>query len=226
MRHYNSSAEADQITAAQAGDGAAYERLVAEHRGRLHAYCYRMLGSVHDADDAVQETLLAAWRGLGQFEGRSSLRSWLYRIATHACLRLITNRRRVLASEHGPPAKTPTTSASRSPNQSGSSPTRRPSRPTTQPTRRPHYQERESVELAFVAALQHLPAGQRAVLILREDGTVYHSYSAYARGCDVLWGMWQWLDRAPLGRNEGDMSWFHRHDEYPASSYTACSQAI
>jgi predicted dithiol-disulfide oxidoreductase (DUF899 family) len=50
----------------------------------------------------------------------------------------------------------------------------------------------------------------------REEGTVYHSYSAYARGCDVLWGMWQWLDRAPLGRNEGDMSWFHRHDEYPA----------
>jgi len=50
----------------------------------------------------------------------------------------------------------------------------------------------------------------------REDGTVYHTYSAYARGCDVLWGMWQWLDRAPLGRNEGDMSWFHRHDEYPA----------
>ena len=50
----------------------------------------------------------------------------------------------------------------------------------------------------------------------REDGTVYHTYSAYARGCDALWSMWQWLDRAPLGRNEGDMSWFHRHDEYPA----------
>ncbi|MGH3182699.1 MAG: DUF899 family protein [Streptosporangiaceae bacterium] len=50
----------------------------------------------------------------------------------------------------------------------------------------------------------------------REDGAVYHTYSAYARGCDALWGMWQWLDRAPLGRNEGDMSWFHRHDEYPA----------
>jgi RNA polymerase sigma-70 factor (ECF subfamily) len=101
-----SSAEADQIAAARHGDDAAFERLVAVHQARLHAYCYRILGSVHDADDALQETLLAAWRGLGKFEGRSELRSWLYRIATHACLRLAASKRRpagrVLSPEHGP----------------------------------------------------------------------------------------------------------------------------
>ncbi len=100
----SSSAEADQITAAQHGDSAAFERLVAAHQARLHAYCYRMLGS----------TLLAAWRGLGGFEGRSSLRSWLYRIATHACLRLAAGRRRrILSPEQGPPGRTCTTWASR-----------------------------------------------------------------------------------------------------------------
>jgi len=110
----SSSAEADQITAAQHGDSAAFERLVAAHQARLHAYCYRMLGSVQDADDALQETLLAAWRGLGGFEGRSSLRSWLYRIATHACLRLAAGRRRrILSPEQGPPGRTCTTWASR-----------------------------------------------------------------------------------------------------------------
>ena len=158
--------EADQVAAARAGDDAAFERLVAAHRGRLHAYCYRMLGSVHDADDAVQETLLAAWRGLGAFEGRSSLRSWLYRIATHACLRLAANRHRAL--RYGPP-RTNTGDLGE---------------PVTEPVwlepypeteladdaadPEARYTEREGVELAFVAALQRLPASQRAVLILRE----------------------------------------------------------
>ena len=158
--------EAEQVAAAQAGDDAAFERLVAAHRGRLHAYCYRMLGSVHDADDAVQETLLAAWRGLPAFRGRSSLRFWLYRIATHVCLRLAAGRRRT--HRHGP--------SRTSVNDLGD--------PVTEPvwlepypeteladgTADPEarYQQREGVELAFVAALQHLPATQRAVLILRE----------------------------------------------------------
>ncbi len=163
-----SSAEADQIAAAQQGDDAAFERLVAAHQVRLHAYCYRMLGSVHDADDALQETLLAAWRGLGTFEGRSSLRSWLYRIATHACLRLASSRRpRLLSPEHGP-ARTDVYDLG----EPVAEPVwlepypDLPAGDDTDPEAR--YQEREGVELAFVAALQHLPASQRAVLILRE----------------------------------------------------------
>ena len=168
--------EADQVAAARRGDEAAFEALVAAYRNPLHAYCYRMLGSVHDADDALQETLLAAWRGLPGFEGRSSLRSWLYRIATHACLRLAaTRRRRALAPGYGP-ARTdvndlgdlvtepiwlepyPQTGAELYPERAagrGSDPAAR-------------YAERENVELAFVAALQYLPPVQRAVLILRE----------------------------------------------------------
>ncbi len=128
-----------------------------------------MLGSVHDADDAVQETLLAAWRGLGKFEGRSSLRSWLYRIATHVCLRLAAGRRRrMLSPERGPARKDvddlgePVTE----PVWLEPYPQTELADDTADPEAR--YQERESVELAFVAALQHLPASQRAVLILRE----------------------------------------------------------
>ena len=74
--------------------GEAFAELVEPHRRELHAHCYRMLGSVHDADDALQEALLGAWKGLPAFEGRSSLRSWLYTIATHASLRVLEGRRR------------------------------------------------------------------------------------------------------------------------------------
>src|ERR1700750_2945485 len=80
-----------------------YDRLVEAHRAELHAHCYRMLGSVQDAEDALQEALLRAWRGLGGFEGRSSPRSWLYKIATNTCLDAIARRpKRVLPFEHGP----------------------------------------------------------------------------------------------------------------------------
>jgi RNA polymerase sigma-70 factor, ECF subfamily len=89
-------------TAGRGGDQAGFEHLVAAHRGPLHAYCYRMLGSAHDADDAVQETLLAAWRGLDGFEGRGELRTWLYRIATRVCLRLAHTRNRQLPRDFGP----------------------------------------------------------------------------------------------------------------------------
>ena len=163
------STEADLIAAARHGDEAAFETLVTAHQRRLHAYCYRMLGSVHDADDALQETLLAAWRGLGTFEGRSELRTWLYRIATHACLRLAASRRRrVLSPEHGPPRTDvydlgePVTE----PVWLEPYPEAEPADDSTNPEAR--YQERESVELAFVAALQHLSARERAVLILRD----------------------------------------------------------
>jgi RNA polymerase sigma-70 factor (ECF subfamily) len=150
---------------------AEYERLVAPHRAELHAHCYRMLGSVHDAEDAMQEALLRAWRGLSSFEGRSSLRSWLYTIATNACLRTIERRpARVMPVDFGPAAD----------------PHDGPAEPLLEsvwvepypdqalgledgfagPAAR--YERRESVELAFIAALQHLPARQRAVLILRD----------------------------------------------------------
>src|SRR4051812_50087137 len=96
-----STATLDQ---ARAGDEHAFERLIEPHRAELHAHCYRMLGSVHDADDALQDALLRAWRGLRKFEGRSSLRSWLYTIATNASLNAIEKRpKRVLPIDYGPP---------------------------------------------------------------------------------------------------------------------------
>src|SRR6187401_1189850 len=99
-----SALERDLLDAARGGDEDAYRRLVEPHRGALHAHCYRMLGSVHDAEDALQDALLRAWRGLPRFEGRSSLRSWLYRIATNASLDMIARRpKRVLPIEHVPP---------------------------------------------------------------------------------------------------------------------------
>jgi RNA polymerase sigma-70 factor (ECF subfamily) len=159
------------LEAARGGDETAYGRLVEQHRAELHAHCYRMLGSVHDAEDALQDALLRAWRGLARFEGRSSLRSWLYTIATNACLDAIARRpKRVLPIDYGPAAD----------------PHDAPGEPLVEsvwvepypdvtlglqdgfaaPEAR--YELRESVELAFIAALQHLPPNQRAALILRE----------------------------------------------------------
>jgi RNA polymerase sigma-70 factor (ECF subfamily) len=149
-------------------DEAAYLRLVESHRRELHAHCYRMLGSVQDAEDALQEALLRAWRGLPNFEGRSSLRSWLYRIATNACLTAIERRsKRMLPIEHGPavdpasdigPPLVETVWVEPYPDDGLEE--------LAAPEAR--YDARESVELAFIAALQHLPGTQRAVLILRE----------------------------------------------------------
>jgi RNA polymerase sigma-70 factor (ECF subfamily) len=152
-----------------ATSSADFERLIAPHRAELHAHCYRMLGSVHDAEDALQDALLRAWRGLERFEGRSSLRSWLYTIATNSCLRLIERRpKRVLPIDYGPahdphddPAPPLVESVWIEPY-----PDAGLADGLASPDAR--YEQRESVELAFVAALQHLPPRQRAVLILRD----------------------------------------------------------
>ena len=161
--------ERELLEAARLGDEEAYGTIVGLHRGDLHAHCYRMLGSVPDAEDALQEALLRAWRGLPGFEGRSSLRTWLYRIATNACLKAIERRsRRVLPADFGPAAD----------------PHDRPGEPLAESVwMEPYpdaalvpgaaapgarYEQRESVELAFIAVLQHLPPRQRAVLILRD----------------------------------------------------------
>src|SRR3954470_17398182 len=91
------------LRSAQKGDEQAFRALVEPHRAELHAHCYRMLGSLQDAEDALQEALLGAWRGLPRFEGRSSLRSWLYKVATNACLKLVERRPKlVLPVDYGP----------------------------------------------------------------------------------------------------------------------------
>ena len=161
--------ETGDLEAARGGDEGAFERIVEPYRRELQAHCYRMLGSVHDAEDALQETLLRAWRGLSGFEGRSSLRAWLYRIATNVSLRAIERRpTRLLPVDYGP----------------AGDPHSEPEEPLMEsvwvepypddglkdvrssPDAR--YEQRESVELAFIAALQHLPDRQRAVLLLRD----------------------------------------------------------
>jgi len=161
--------EPELLEAARRGDDDAYGQLVGVHRAALHAHCYRMLGSVQDAEDALQEALLRAWRGLPRFDGRSSLRSWLYKIATNACLRAIERRpARVLPVDYGPAAD-PHGPLDRPLVESvwvEPYPDDRLSVDRSAPEAR--YEARESIELAFVAALQHLPARQRAVLILRD----------------------------------------------------------
>jgi RNA polymerase sigma-70 factor, ECF subfamily len=138
-----------------------FRRLVEPHRSELHAHCYRMLGSIHDADDALQEALVRAWRALPQFEGRSSVRSWLYRIATNTSLDLIARRRkRVLPIDSSEPL---VQSASMEPY-----PDELPGIEGGLADPDARYERRESLELAFIAAVQYLPASQRAVLILRD----------------------------------------------------------
>jgi RNA polymerase sigma-70 factor (ECF subfamily) len=162
--------ERELLKAARKGERDAFGRLVEPFERELQAHCYRMLGSYADAEDALQETLLRAWRALPRFEERSSLRSWLYRIATNACLRAIERRpKRVLPIDYGP----------------ASDPHDGPAEPVSDPVwLEPYpdselgleglagpdarYEQREGVELAFIAALQQLPARQRAVLILRD----------------------------------------------------------
>jgi RNA polymerase sigma-70 factor (TIGR02960 family) len=156
------------LARARAGDEHAFRELTDRYRRELHVHCYRIVGSVQDAEDLVQETLLAAWRGLERFEGRASVRAWLYRIATNRCLNALRDsgrRPQELPRMAEPPE-----------------PTRRiePVRlepypdvllegvPDGSPGPETRYETREAIALAFVTALQHLPPRQRAVLVLRD----------------------------------------------------------
>ena len=161
---------ADLMSRARAGDGDAFRELTEPHRRELQVHCYRMLGSFQDAEDVLQDTLLSAWQGLGRFEGRASLRTWLYRIATNRCL----DARR---------------SASRRPAKEWDVPNVEPPEPTrlgevvwlepypdalleggleVPPGPEARYEQTESISLAFVTALQVLPPRQLAVVILRD----------------------------------------------------------
>jgi RNA polymerase sigma-70 factor (TIGR02960 family) len=160
----------DLISRARAGDGEAFRQLTEPHRRELQAHCYRMLGSLQDAEDALQDTLLTAWQGLGGFQGRASLRTWLYRIATNRCLDALRSASRRAAKEWDVPKVQPP------------APTRLGEVVWLQPypdTRlegaidvplgpEARYEQTEAVSLAFVTALQVLPPRQRAVLILRD----------------------------------------------------------
>jgi RNA polymerase sigma-70 factor (ECF subfamily) len=159
----------DQILArARTGDEQAFGALTDPYRRELQLHCYRILGSAQDAEDLVQETLLAAWRGLEGFEGRASVRNWLYRIATNRCLNALRDSRR--RPQEPPPMTDPP------------EPTRRTEPvwlepypdvllegvPDRAPGPEARYETREAIALAFVVALQHLPPRQRAVLVLRD----------------------------------------------------------
>jgi RNA polymerase sigma-70 factor, ECF subfamily len=174
------------LVAAQAGDEQAFVRLTAPHRQPLHLHCYRILGSLHDADDALQETMLRAWRGIDHFEPRAPLRSWLYRIATNVCLRMLEQRARdpvAAVDSHLEPYPDLLLNGLAS--------------PAAGPEER--IEQREQIGLAFVAAMQLLPPKQRVTVVLRDvldwsarevaellDDTVPAVNSALQRGRDRL----------------------------------------
>ena len=159
------------LARAAGGDQTAFAELIKPHRGELHAHCYRMLGSVHDAEDAMQDALLRAWRALPRLQARGSLRSWLYTIATNACLDAIGKRpKRMLPLDAAPAADPAVGSGTPLAETVWIEPYPDEVLALQDGFASPEaiYDRRESIELAFVAALQHLPATQRAVLILRE----------------------------------------------------------
>ena len=159
---------AQTLSRARAGDEAAFRELVDPYRAELQLHCYRILGSLHDAEDAVQETLLAAWRGLKAFEGRASLRAWLYRIATNRCLNVLRDRSRR-------PQEVPSIADAPEPTRTIEPVGLEPypdvlleAVADMDPGPEARYETSEAVGLAFVTALQHLPPRQRAALVLRD----------------------------------------------------------
>jgi RNA polymerase sigma-70 factor (ECF subfamily) len=166
-----STGDHDLIALARQGDEPAFERLIAPHRGEIHALCYRMLGSLHDAEDASQEAFLRAWRAIGRFEGRSSVRTWLHRIATNVCLDEIARRpKRVLPIDYGPPAAEGAPGPEKLDAPVWLEPYPDDAIQIADEAIGPEarYEQRETLELAFVAALQHLPPRQRVVFVLRD----------------------------------------------------------
>ncbi|HSF61405.1 MAG TPA: RNA polymerase subunit sigma-70 [Gaiellaceae bacterium] len=143
--------QGELLASARGGDEQAFTRLLEPHRRSLHVHCYRLLGSLHDADDALQETALKAWRNIASFEPRGSLRAWLYRIATNVCLRALERRSR------RPETLDPDEVAAVSHLQ-----------PYPDRLLEHEVEERESIGLAFVTVMQLLPPRQRAVLVLRD----------------------------------------------------------
>ena len=152
-------------------DGRDFTAIVEQYRAELHAHCYRMLGSVHDAEDALQETMIRAWRGMAGLREQDSARAWLYSIATNVCLTELTRRsKRMLPhdfSEAARPDTPPGTPITES-NWIEPYPDQVLGLPGGKASPEARYEQHEAIELAFVAALQHLNANQRAVLILRE----------------------------------------------------------
>src|SRR6202167_1533737 len=167
-KHWSNADEKELLERARSGDERAYETLIEGHRAELHAHCYRMLASVHDADDAFQEALLRAWKGLAKFESRSSIRTWLFRIATNSSFDVLKKRkRREIPISVGYRAGFGETPGEPLFADSWIEPFP-DSFVNDQHTPEALYEARESLELAFVAAIQYLPPRQRAVLILRE----------------------------------------------------------
>ncbi|MBS1883732.1 MAG: sigma-70 family RNA polymerase sigma factor [Actinobacteria bacterium] len=158
------------LARARGGDEAAFRALTDPHRRELQVHCYRILGSLQDAEDAVQETMLSAWRALGDFEERSSLRSWLYRIATNRCLNMLrdsSRRERAVSADAIPDAPEPSRRAEPIwlqpfPDELLEGLPDRAPGPDTR------YETKEAVGLAFVSGLQRMPPQQRAVLVLRD----------------------------------------------------------
>ena len=160
------------LARARAGDGGAFRELTDPYRRELQLHCYRLLGSVQDAEDVLQETLLAAWRGLDRFEERASVRAWLYRIATNRCLNALRDSgRRPQQVAHPPGRRFEAPEPTRRTEPTWFEPypdTLLEDLPDTSPGPEARYETRETLALAFVAGLQHLPPRQRAVLVLRD----------------------------------------------------------
>jgi RNA polymerase sigma-70 factor (TIGR02960 family) len=154
---------------ASAGDERAFGELMEPFQRELEFHCYRMLGSLQDAEDALQETMLAAWRGLGNFERRSSLRTWLYRIATNRCLNVLRDAGRRPPAVPATPFEIPVPTRMSDPRWLEPYPDDRLGwLADSQPGPAARYESREAIELAFISALQRLPGRQRAVLVLRD----------------------------------------------------------
>ncbi len=189
-----SRADTELLDRARAGDGDAFGELTGPFRLELQVHCYRILGSVADAEDALQETMVAAWRGIGGFEGRSSLRAWLYRIATNQCLNALRRAPRPRAAgpaagSQGMPGQLPPLPE---PVTSDEPVWLEPypdllldELPDIAPGPEARYEARESISLAFVAALQHLPPRQRATLVLRDALGFRAAEAADILGCSL-----------------------------------------